>query len=183
MLELGTKQYPYRTMKSVSSEILNQLTAMNVNITILLKEGSKVYVQDDTTYFLSMGSVIVTSYSDSSSTPGRALLVPTAIAQLGITERAAYHILQNTDLPITTKIESQGYGDTEIFKLKETQMTFKIALTSFSLMNVNVYREQADYNGLQTFMYPIYLQNRDINVSKYISHFENAKLLIFEHFL
>jgi hypothetical protein len=167
MLELGTKQYPYRTMKSVSSEILNQLTAKNANITILLKEGSKVYIQDDTTYFLSMGSVTVASYSDSSSKPGRALLVPTAIVQHGITERAAYHILENTDLPIILKIEGHGYGDIELFKLRETQITFKIALTSFSLLNVNVYREQVDYNGLQTFMYPISLQNRNINVSKW----------------
>jgi hypothetical protein len=97
-IELGTKQFPYRAFKSISSEILNQFSYSDVNITIYLKEGTKVYVQDDTTFFMSMTFVTMTSYSDNSDTPDRALIIPTAIEQQGISKKALLHILKHTDL-------------------------------------------------------------------------------------
>jgi hypothetical protein len=181
MIELGTKAYPYRSFRAVSSEILNQFSYLQVNITIYLKEGIKVYVEDDVSYFLNMESVSITSYSDTSPTPGKALLVPTSIGQYGISERAAFHILNHTDLPIEEKIGLKSYGDSELAKLRTNSVTFKISETSFSFTNIDSYREEVDYNGESFLFYPIYLQNRDIVISMFFSNFSSifAILILF----
>jgi hypothetical protein len=166
MLELGTKEYPYRSFKAVSSEILNQYSYLQINITIYLKEGIKIYIEDDTTYFVNLHSVTMTSYSDTSSTPGRALLVPTAIRQHGISKRAAFHLLNHTDFLIEEIISMKSYSDAELFKLKTPQVTLKISETFFSLISINAYREEVDYNASKFMMYLIYLQDRDVIVSK-----------------
>jgi hypothetical protein len=167
MLELGTKLYPYRGFKSISSEILNQYSYLDISITVKLKESETIYIEDDTTYFLNLGSVTIMSYSDSSSSPEKALIIPTTISQLGISERAAFHLLNHTNLPIDTKISMKNYSSSALGKLSQTEVTFKISETSFSMINVNVYREEIDYNSDKYVMYPIYLQNRDITIGRF----------------
>lgn len=166
MLELGTKSYPYRSFKAVSSEILNQYSYMNINITVKVRENTTLYIEDDTTYFLNLGSVTITSYSDSSLSPEKALIIPTTISQIGVSERAAFHLLNHTNLPIDSKISLKSYSSTVLGNLKQTGVTFKISETSFALINVDVYREEIDYNSDKYVMYPVYLQNRDITIGR-----------------
>jgi hypothetical protein len=168
MLELGTKTYPYRSFKSVASKILNQFSFRNLNVSINLKEGSRLYLEDDTTYFISLGVVTIQSYSDTSVNPLKTLLVPTAIPQHGISERAAFHILNNTDLLINETIAVKNYADAELEKLRAREVTLKVVESSLSLVNINAYRETVDYNSAKTMISPIYLQNRTITISKYI---------------
>jgi hypothetical protein len=166
MMELGTKSYPYRSFKSISSEILNQYSYLQIQIYIYLREGTTVYLEDDTTYFINLRSVTITSYSKTSSTPARSLLVPTTISQHGISERAAFHLLNHTDLPINETIAKKTYLDSELAKLDLRQVTLKISETSFFFLHINVYREEIDYNTDKLLMYLIDLQNRDVMVSK-----------------
>jgi hypothetical protein len=111
-IELGTKKYPFRTFKSVSSEILNNLSNSNVQIMLYLKEERKVYIEDDTTFFINMTSISIASYSDASETPGKATLVPTTIEQIGIGKRALFHILQHTDLMLDNALTEGKLGAT-----------------------------------------------------------------------
>jgi hypothetical protein len=166
MLELGTKAYPYRSFKAVSSEILNHFSYQDVNITIYLKEGTNVYIEGDTTYFLGITSVTVTSYSDTSSDSKRALIIPTSIPQHGISERAAFHLLNHTNLPIAEKISLKNYNDVVLGKLGMQLVTFKVTETSFAYVNLDAYTEEIDYNVEKSLMFLIYLQNRDATVSK-----------------
>jgi hypothetical protein len=104
LYEIGTKEYPFRTFKSVASEVLNHLSYKSVNVTILLKEETKVYIEDDTTYFLGLESVTLSSYSEESEISRRAIIVPTAILQFGLLKRAPLNILTHTDLRINSTI-------------------------------------------------------------------------------
>jgi hypothetical protein len=106
LLEVGTINYPFRTFKSVSSEVLNHLSNKNLNLTILLKEGSKTYIEDDTTYFLGLNSVTLSTYSDGPSTTDKALLVPTAIQQHWLSGRASFNILTHWSLNINEAISN-----------------------------------------------------------------------------
>jgi hypothetical protein len=166
MIELGTKEYPYRSFRAVSSEILNQFSHQDLNVTIYLKGGTKVYIEDDTTYFINISKVTITSYSDNPLSLERALIVPTAIPQHGVSERAAFHLLNHTDLKVVDILSQNSYSDSLLAKLSVSKVTIKISETSFSLIDVDVYREEIDYNSESLFMFPIFLQNRDVVVSK-----------------
>jgi hypothetical protein len=98
MIELGTKQHPYKSFKAVASELLNNFSFLNASITIYLKEGERIYVEDNTNYFFDLDSVTVTSYSSSSSSPGRALMVPTEIVQPAIHSKSLFHLLAHANL-------------------------------------------------------------------------------------
>jgi hypothetical protein len=104
LYEIGTKEYPFRTFKSVASEVLNHLSYKSINVTILLKEETKVYIEDDTSYFLGLESVTISSYSDESDLSKRAIIVPTVIPQLGLLKRANLNILTHADLRISSTI-------------------------------------------------------------------------------
>ena len=67
IIELGTISYPYKSMKAVSSDILNNFSHLNVNITIYLKEYESIYMSDLTGYYLNITSILITSYSTSSN--------------------------------------------------------------------------------------------------------------------
>jgi len=164
MLELGTKEYPYKRFRSVSSEILIQHSFSDKEIIIYLKENKRVYIEDDTTYFLDIGAVTITSYSDSGSSPGKALIVPTAIAQPQFDGKAAFHILVGAEIPIASMILLGNYQESNLVKLNQKETTIKFVKTNFSLLNVDVYREVIDYNLSKYFLRSIYLQDRDVAI-------------------
>ena len=65
IIELGTIKYPYKSMRAVTSEILNIYSNLNINITVYLKENEDVYISDLTSYFIiNITSIKVMSYSD-----------------------------------------------------------------------------------------------------------------------
>jgi len=161
--------YPYRTFKSAAYEILSQHSYSNRSVTINLKENTRVYIQDDTTFFLDMESVTITSYSDTSAQPGKALIVPTAIVQTLFDQRAGFHILNNYE-PFETYIDSVistgSYQDSTLGKLSQVDTTIKFVQTNFYLLNVDVYREVIDMSTSKVFMNSIYLQDRHVVIRK-----------------
>ena len=165
-MELGTQRYPYRNMRSAASEILNYYSFTNVDINIYLKENARVYIEEDTTYFFRMKTVTVTSYSDTSDDPGRALIVQTSIAQPSISAKASFHFLKHTDINITTSLITGEYEDTTFSSLNFPRRIFRIVETNFTIHNVNAYSEEVDYNRDTFFMQAYMLQNRDITISK-----------------
>jgi len=165
-MELGTQMYPYRNLRSATSEILNYYSFTDVNINIYLKENARVYVEEDKAYFFRMNTVTVTSYSDTSDDPGRALIVETSIAQPSMSAKASFHLLKHTDINITSALATGGYGITTFSSLNQNKKTFNIIESNFTIHNVNVYSEEVDYNRDTTLIQAYLLQNRDIIISK-----------------
>jgi hypothetical protein len=166
VIELGTKSYPYRSVAPATSDMINRFSYSDVNITIYLKEGTRVYLEDDTAVFLQITSVTFTTYSSTSSSPGKALIVPTAVTQNSLFDKTLFRIFESTDINVNAKIEEGNIDATNKGKLSETLVTFKVFRTNFSLINVDVYRENVDID-LGTMLYsPIDLQNRNFTISK-----------------
>jgi len=165
-MELGTQRYPYRNVRSATSEILNHYSFTDVNINIYLKENARVYVEEDKAYFFRMNTVIVTSYSDTSGDPGRALIVETSIAQPSMSAKASFHLLKHTDIDITNALTTGGYEGTTLLLINLSNRIFSIIETNFTIHNVNVYSEEVDYNRNMFLTQAHMLQNRDIIFSK-----------------
>ena len=165
-MELGTQNYPYRNVRSATSEILNYYSFTDVNINIYLKENARVYVEEDKAYFFRMNTVTVTSYSDTSDNPRRALIIETSITQPSMSAKASFHLLKHTDIDITSALVTGEYGSTTFSYLNQNKKAFNIIESNFTIHNVNVYSEEIDYNRDTTFMQAYLLQNRNIIISK-----------------
>ena len=167
VMEFGTQQYPYRNFRSAASEILNHYSLTDVDVTILLKENTRVYIEEDTTYFIRMNLVTIKSYSDFSSDPGRALIVQTSITQPEMSGKAVFHILQHTNLDTRNQITLGGYSDDSKAKFAATRRIFKVIETNFTFSNINAYSEEVDYNSETYFIFPYLLQNRNVTIGKW----------------
>ena len=166
-MELGTQKYPYRNVRSATSEILNYYSFTDASINIYLKENARVYVEEDKAYFFRMNTVTVTSYSDTSDDPGRALIVETSIEQPSMSEKASFHLLKHTDIDITSALAIGGYAGTTLQLINIPSRIFRIVETNFTIHNVNVYSEEVDYNRNMFLVEAHMLQNRDIIFSKW----------------
>ena len=104
IIELGTRQYPYKSAKTVFLELLNYHSNQDKSITIYFKEGQDYYVEDGTNYILNITNVTITSYSDDSDSSKRAKLIPTQIPQL-VESKTRLNLLKSTDLKLNETIQ------------------------------------------------------------------------------
>ena len=88
-----------------------------------IKENSRVYLEDSTTYILNITNVTIASYSDNLDVPNRAIIVPTEIPQSN-TGRTVLHIFNNFDLRLDKVIAEGNCTDSEISLLNSAQVTF-----------------------------------------------------------
>jgi hypothetical protein len=114
ILELGTKDHPFKSMNQVFSEILNYFFQIQrLKLMFLLKRILKLLLKMINNYVINITSVAITSYSDGSELSEKATLIPTDILQTSLSSKTAFNILQNTDLRLSEQITSDDIGETE----------------------------------------------------------------------
>jgi len=139
-VELGTREYPYRTVKVVTSEILNNIKIQNISINIYMKDS---YVEDGSLVFMNISNVRLTTHPDLIITR-RAILIPTEFDQPGISSKARFHLLKNTNMPIQDNLDHGEYGDYErqVTSILSTNFILRAGLT---IDDIDIYREEIDY--------------------------------------
>ena len=75
VIELGTLQYPFKSLGFVFVELLNFHANTARTINVYLKENTQNYVDLSFNYIINITTVIISSYSSTSSTPSKATLV------------------------------------------------------------------------------------------------------------
>ena len=154
MIELGTKQYPYKTAKAAFSEILNIYSHKQVNITLFIKEYSNLFMEDDN-FILNMTSMTITSYSDLTDSPSRATIIPTDVSQQRLSKRSAFNLLKNTDLQLNEVLQASTFSSIQKLLILKERVTFTIAMSNFYLNNIDVRRDPGDIGKDTVFIFPI----------------------------
>ena len=164
-MELGTRTHPYKSSRSMFSELLNHHSNQDKTITIYIAENQNFYIEDDFNYILNITNVTITSYSDISDTPGKAILTPTEIQQLSMSKKTKFSLLSNTDLRLTEVINNSSYTDSEKASLDILQVTFHILRSNVYFDNIDITREVVDYGKETTLINLIYLQDRTLQMT------------------
>ena len=166
VLELGTREYPYRTMKSVSSEVLTFFSHQQVEITIYVKD---VYLEDishTTFYAVNMTEISFKSHPDYTELNRRAVVTLTELSQPGISQKARFHLLTSTALPIQEVIDAGNFMKREENQLLE-RASFIICRTGLTFESIDLYREVVDPLNNVVFAKGIYLQDKTFSLCKY----------------
>ncbi|CAI2365358.1 unnamed protein product [Moneuplotes crassus] len=163
ILELGTRAYPYRTMKSASAEIINHYSNTNINISIYIKE---VYVETDTFFAYNMSSVRIFNHPDYQIAHKRALLCLTSEVQEGISKKARYHLLKSTDNSPSGRRNLDGYQylDGQFVYWEETG--FMITSTNFEMNGIDLW----NYNEAKYTIIPLNLQDKEVRKHVHQQH-------------
>lgn len=162
MVELGTQKYPYRSMKSVTSEILNHFTHHLVEVKVYVKD---VYLEDRTMIFVNMTNVVLTTHPEGVSANRRSVITATEFEQTGVGEKAKFHLLSNTDHPSTTIINNADFSDYEKGSAAIVPTNF-VLRAGLELNNIEIYREEIDYNKDVLFITSIFQQTLGLRLSK-----------------
>ena len=168
MIELGTKQFPFKSLALVFVELLNFHANSDRTINIYLKENTTSYIDIDFNFIINTTTVNIQPYSLSSGIPTKATIIAgeqNNPYQSNITayfsSSSIFNILKNTELR----------KEQQIFLNSNLQVSEKTSL-SLSGRVINVDRSNVFFNSIvfksvfedinsnYVFFYAIYLQNR-----------------------
>ncbi|CAI2368933.1 unnamed protein product [Moneuplotes crassus] len=138
-LELGTLEYPYRSFKAVSYEILTFYSHTSISVVIYTKDA---YLQDDTNIYVNMTSVTVLPHPKWKNVLNPPVLIPTQVPQTEFPSKTLFHLLGTTELPIETAMSSGGLSEYEAALHEIGKITILPIQTSFIMKNINIYREE-----------------------------------------
>ena len=180
VIELGTLQYPFKSLGFVFVELLNFHANTARTINVYLKENTKNYVDLSFNYIINITTVTISSYSTTSSTPSKATIVageannPT---QANITayysNTTVFNILLSTKLNTSKQIFSNSLlSSTELSYLSQKAQVVMVHRSNFTIENIVLNSTFSDINSQRMFFLAVYLQNRNfkmINIDSRIS--------------
>ena len=115
-----------------------------------------------------MTSVKITSYSDSSDTPLRTILVPTQIPQQGLSKRSALNLLTTTDLRLNEVLQASTFTNYQKLLILKGEITFVIAMSNIYFNNIDVRRDNVDLGKSTIFLFPINLGDMYVDMRNVI---------------
>lgn len=125
-------------------------------------------MEDQTAVFINMTNVIFKSHPDLTSNGERATLTLTQISQNGISERALFHLLTSTNMPVQEILNAGLIPETEQkLALLNDGSSIVSVRTGISFEDINLYREEVDYNKDITLLNAIYFQHLTYGFSKF----------------
>ena len=165
ILELGTQDHPYRTIKAAFAELVNHYSNKNASVTIYLAEDQVFYIEDGTSYILNMTNVSITSYSENSEISNRAKLIPTQVSQPIYSKKAMLTLLSNEEIKLDDIIGQGKYTDSENLALNTIQATILVLRSNLNIDKIDFEREYIDYGKDTILLYPVYLQDKTIRLT------------------
>ena len=150
-------------MKVLMSEILNHHSNQDKDISIYVKEMTRVHMEDFTTFIINITNVKITSYSDSEDNPAMATLVPTKIPQPDRSQKSAFSILRNSELNLTKIIGESNITEFEQTFILTQEATISIVRSNFEMSNIEV--SNLDPSSSIQFLLPIYLQDKLVKIT------------------
>ena len=153
-------------------EILNFISHSNHNVTIYIKENTVVYMTKLRNFYLDFPSLIFTTYSDSSSTPGRTRIeiVGDSFSLLS-PDSTQFNIIAYIDLRLTQALNYSGYTSVETDISDYSSSIAIVNKWNFNVSNIDLYRDVITNINLDApFIIAIYEQFHTISLSNMDLH-------------
>ena len=171
VVELGTKQFPYKSLALVFVELLNFHSNTNRTINVYLKENTTNYIDIDFNFVINMNTVNISPYSTTSSSPSKATILAgeaNSPNQSNITayfsSSTTFNILSSSELRKTQQILSNSnLSVSEITSLSLIGKVISVDRSNFIVTNITITSEFDNINSNYVFFYAVYLQNRNFN--------------------
>ena len=177
IIELGTRQYPYKSVSALFVELLNYHSNQDKSVVIYLKESQNHYMEDGANYIMNITNVTITTYTDEQAILFKAKLIPTRILQTADNKKTSFSLLSNFSLKLDEVISEGGYTESERSQLNNQQVTLYALRSSIYIDNIDVERDFSDFGQSTIFIYIVYLQdkmlqmtNMDINITGNIAN-------------
>ena len=144
-------------------EILNHHSNQDKDINIYVKEKTKIYMEDFTSFLINIRNVRLASYSNTRDNPNMATLVPTKVPQSIRSQKSAFSILRSSELNQSKTIAESYMTFYERGVIDKREATLAVIRSSFEMNNMEV--SNLDSSSSTQFLLPIFLQDRMIKIT------------------
>lgn len=164
VLELGTYQYPFRSLKAVNYEIL---TFLSHSVSAVMVYTKSIYIEDGTNFYMNMTAVSFAPHPDSLEVP---TLIPTSITQPMAFLKTGFHLYDMNFVDFEASmldVLSRGtFTDYELGLLQMGGITILPIRTSLLMSNFKIYREEVVPNNQLVFINAGNLQFQGVSIGK-----------------
>lgn len=162
VLELGTKENPYRNIGLVFLEILNIHSHTDRNITINLKESTLIYMNQLRSYIINVTNVEIRSYSESvNNVPRSAEIYVSNFNIPYFSPKTRFNIISNTTMRLAQNLNRPNYVEREKDIISMTDMGIIVNRANLKIDNVIVSRDVVEDRSKTTFFIrAVYLQSK-----------------------
>ena len=167
VVELGTKDYPYKDLGYVFVELLNFHSHSDRNLTIYVMEHTQNYLMVGQSAIVNITNVDILPYSsDESATPGMATIVGVDEGSIESTKGTSLNILQDYTLKLDDMIfDKSEINDTEKFEIAGSDYVILVHRSSLFVDNINFMSEFSSFSDSRIFIYAVYLQIKSLSLS------------------
>ncbi|CAI2365911.1 unnamed protein product [Moneuplotes crassus] len=116
VVELGTKEFPYKSLSSVFIELLNYLSHRDITVNIYVLETTENYLELNKNYIINITHVNILTYSVTRSDPSHANLILKDSTISTINPSTKYSLLKSDTLEMSIATSSNPFAT--IFPLK-----------------------------------------------------------------
>ena len=147
VIELGTRQYPYKDLNSVFIEIVELHSNTNRSIVINIKEDTVNYLMVKSSYIVNIENVTITSYSDRSTSPEKATIISydSDSKNIAYVITSMFKILNTDQFTISDKLNMvDNLTMHEEMVVNNEDSVITVISTNFYISNVVILTEYQD---------------------------------------
>lgn len=164
ILELGTKDYPYKNLILPFIEILNFHSHSDSEIKIYIPERANLEITLSTIAIINIKSVSIITYSLFNSTP---VAVTVSIKKSGVAlwnMKTAFNILSDSTSDLSLMLNNSALTAKEKSQAVTDNVSFMVIRSSFLIDGVSFITDFSTNLTSHIFFKPIYLQNRTLTL-------------------
>ena len=165
IVELGTKEFPYKQLSYAFVEILNYHSHTNHNLTVYLMEGTTNHFGFKQGYIVNITNVSLFPYSLTSSQPGKGTILINDEEDIVASPSTSFNVMKTFELRIEEQVlNNTAISEQERLKVEFNDYNILVLRSNFMMENLNIISERADLYNDVSLMYFVYIQDKTITI-------------------
>ena len=165
IVELGTKDYPYKQLSFVLIEILNYHSHSNRNLTVYLMEQTTNILGFKQANIVNITNVSIVPYSLTSSDPAKAIILVKDEIDIVASPSTLFNVMKTFEMRMDEQVNNNtDMAEQERFRVQFNDYNILVLRSNFMIDNMNIISDREDLYNDVILMFFVYIQDKTITL-------------------
>ena len=165
IVELGTKDYPYKQLSYVLIEILNYHSHSNRNLTVYLMEQTTNILGFKQANIVNITNVNIVPYSPTSSDPAKATILVKDEIDIVASPSTLFNVMKTFEMRMDEQVNNNtDMAEQERFRVQFNDYNILVLRSNFMIDNMNIISDREDLYNDVILMFFVYIQDKTITL-------------------
>ena len=165
IVELGTKDYPYKQLSYVLIEILNYHSHSNRNLTVYLMEQTTNILGFKQANIVNITNVSIVPYSQTSSDPAKATILVKDEIDIVASPSTLFNVMKTFEMRMDEQVNNNtDMAEQERFRVQFNDYNILVLRSNFMIDNMNIISDREDLYNDVILMFFVYIQDKTITL-------------------